>query len=289
MAGLDALAAGLDGDDAAVADLELLDAAVHPHLAAVGDDLVGHRLPHLARAEARVVELLDQRLDLVALVAEERGLGGRHEGEALDPLGGPLGAQLGRRDAPDLLGVGLEEVLVEPLAEAVGDPLLEVLLLALGLHRGPEVGEAGADELDRAELADHVHAVERVLEELAVPEDARLARALEELLLHHLVPEVVDLLGLGEEAVAAEVEAVAVADLGLGDAARPGPPPRRRSRGCPCGRAGSPRSGRRGRRRARRPACGDRPRRKRHGGEDRTRQATCQPPCPQQLRARARA
>ena len=33
------------------------------------------------------------------------------------------------------------------------------------------------------------------------------------------MPEVVDLLGLGEEAVAAEVEAVAVADLGLGDAA----------------------------------------------------------------------
>jgi hypothetical protein len=32
------------------------------------------------------------------------------------------------------------------------------------------------------------------------------------------VPEVVDLLGLGEEAVAAEVEAVAVAHLGLGDA-----------------------------------------------------------------------
>ena len=33
------------------------------------------------------------------------------------------------------------------------------------------------------------------------------------------MPEVVDLLDLGEEAVAAEVEAVAVADGGLGDAA----------------------------------------------------------------------
>ena len=47
----------------------------------------------------------------------------------------------------------------------------------------------------------------------------RQARAQQELLVEHLVPEVVDLLGLGEEAVAAEVEAVAVADLGLGDAA----------------------------------------------------------------------
>ncbi len=57
------------------------------------------------------------------------------------------------------------------------------------------------------------------MEELAVPEDPRHARAQQELLLHHLVPEVVDLLGLGEEAVAAEIEAVAVADLGLGEAA----------------------------------------------------------------------
>ena len=47
----------------------------------------------------------------------------------------------------------------------------------------------------------------------------RQPRAQQELLVEHLVPEVVDLLGLGEEAVAAEVEAVAVADLGLGDAA----------------------------------------------------------------------
>ena len=99
-AGLDALAAGLDRDDPAVADLELGDRRVQPDLAAVGDDLVGHRLPHLARAEARVVELVDQRLDLVALVAEERGLGGGEERQALDPLGGPLGAQLGASGRP---------------------------------------------------------------------------------------------------------------------------------------------------------------------------------------------
>jgi hypothetical protein len=74
-------------------------------------------------------------------------------------------------------------VLVEPLAEAVGDPLLEVLLLALGLDGGPQVGEQRADELDGAELLDDVYSLERVGEELAVPEDPRLAGALEELLL----------------------------------------------------------------------------------------------------------
>ncbi len=143
LARLDPLAAGLERGDAAVADLELGDGRVHPHLAAVGDDLVGHRLPHLPRAEARVVELVDQRLDVV-LVAEERGLGGREERQALDALGGPLGADLVGRHAPHLLGVGHEEVLVEPLAEAVGDPLLEVVLAALGRDRGPRRRRAGS-------------------------------------------------------------------------------------------------------------------------------------------------
>ena len=243
----------------AVAHLELLDGRVEPHLAAAGDDLVGHRLPHLARAEARVVELGDQRLDLVAAVAEEGGLGGGEEREALDPLRGPLGAQLGRRDAPDLLGVGLEEVVVEPLAEAVGHPLLEVLLAALRLDGGPQVGDAGADELDRAELADHVHALERVVEELAVPVDPRHPRALEELLLHHLVPEVVDLLGLGEEAMAAEVEAVAVADLGLGEAADLVLGLEDDHRPPLAGEQVAGGQTRRGRRRARRRACDARP------------------------------
>ena len=120
--------------------VELRDRRVHPHLAAGGDDLVGHRLPHLARAEARVVELGDQRLDLVAAVAEEGGLGGGEERQALDALGGPLGAQLGARHAPHLLRVGLEEQRVEALAEAVGDPGLEVLLVALGLEQRAQVG-----------------------------------------------------------------------------------------------------------------------------------------------------
>ena len=110
-------------------------------------------------------------------------------------------------------------MLVEPLAEAVGHPLLEVVLATLGRDRGPQVGEQTARELDRAELLDDVLPVQRVVEELAAPVDARHARTLEELLLHHLVPEVVDLFDLGEEAVAAQIEAVAVTNLGLGDAA----------------------------------------------------------------------
>ena len=194
------------------------------HLAAELLDVVGHRLPHLAGAVAGVVELRDQARDLVVLVAEERGPGGAEEREVLDPLRGPVGADLGRRDAPDLLGVGLEELVEEPAAEAVGHPLLVGVLLALRLDRRPEVGEERLGQVDRAELLHHVRAAQRVVEELraalaVAPVDARHPRALEELLAHDLVPEVVDLLHLREEAVAAEVEAVAVAHRGLRDAA----------------------------------------------------------------------
>ena len=191
-----------------------------PHLAAELLDAGGHRLPHLARAVAGVLELVDQRLDLVALVAEEGGLGGAEEAQALDALRGPLGAHLGGGDAPHLLGVALEEVGVEALAEAVGDPGLEVVLAALGLDRGPHVAQRAAHELDRTELLDDVGALERVVEVAPAPVDARHARAHEELVAHDLQPEVVDLLALGEEAVPAEVEAVALGvDDGLGQAA----------------------------------------------------------------------
>ena len=214
---------------AAVAgELELRDAVVEQHLAAELLDVRGHLLPHLARAVARVVELRDQAGDLVAAVPEEGAPRGPEERQVLDPLRGPVGADLGRGHAPDLLRVRLEELVEEVAAEAVRDPLLVGLLLALRLHRGPDVGRERPDQIHGTELLDHVHAAQRVVEELRLPVavapvDPRHARAAEELLLHDLVPEVVHLLHLGEEAMAAEVEAVLatrpLAHGGLGDAA----------------------------------------------------------------------
>ena len=218
--GLEDLVGRVHGDALGALEVELRGRRVQPHLAAHLLDALGHHLPHLARAVAGVLELVDQGLDLVVLVADEGGLRGRPEAQALDALGGPLGAQLGRGDAPDLLGVALEEVRVQAPAEAVGHPLLEVVLVALALQRGAQVAQAAEHELPRAELLDDVHAVEGVVEELAAPEDAAHARAHEELVAHDLQPEVVDLLGLREEAMAAEVEAEALGvDDRLGDAA----------------------------------------------------------------------
>ncbi len=92
---------------------------VEPDLATMGADVLGHLLPHLAWAIAGVVEFRDQRLDLVAAIAEERCLGGREERQPLDSLRGPLRPDLGAGHAPHLLGVGLEEQVEQALAEAV--------------------------------------------------------------------------------------------------------------------------------------------------------------------------
>src|SRR5438067_13851675 len=110
-------------------------------------------------------------------------------------------------------------MLVQALAEAVGHPLLKRVFAAFGLERRPQVGAAAADQLDRSELADYIEALEGVLKELVVPVDPGLPRPLEEFLLHDLMPEIVHLLHLGEETVAAEVEAVSVPDLSAGQPA----------------------------------------------------------------------
>ena len=73
---------------------------------------------------------------------------------------------------------------------------------------------------ERAEVAQHVHEAERVVVELALVEDAALARPAEEVLrAEDLPPQVVDGAHLGEEAVATDVEAPSVALDGAADSA----------------------------------------------------------------------
>ena len=63
----------------------------------------------------------------------------------------------------------------------------------------------------RADLAHDIGEPQRVVDEAPAPEDPRQARADQQLVAEHLVPEALHLVGLREEAVAAEIEAVAVA------------------------------------------------------------------------------
>src|SRR5687767_11966039 len=113
MAGLIAAGGRLDRADSPTVDLEPHDRLVEVDPPPFLLDRQGHRLPHLARAVARIVELLDQRSDLAPVVPPYRRTSSREEGDALDALRGPLGADLGGRHAPDLLRVRPEEQLEE--------------------------------------------------------------------------------------------------------------------------------------------------------------------------------
>ncbi len=159
------------------------------------------------------------RRALIAFGVERVG-DGRHERHALRPLGAEVGRHLPGGDTPHLLVVAAEEVLVEPPPELAHVEALEVagVLGRADLH--PRVGAHTPHRLHRAEVAQGVDRLERVVVELAPVEDPRHPGALEELLLaEDLEPEVVDLADLGEEPVTADVEAPAVTLDGPADPA----------------------------------------------------------------------
>src|SRR5436309_874536 len=112
-----------DALDSAVSVLQRGDAMVEAHRNSALLRARGERLPHLARAEARVAELFDQRRHVPPLESEDRE-DRLPEREVLDPLCCPQRADLRAWDAPYLFRVRTEEGVVEPSAEARGDPLL---------------------------------------------------------------------------------------------------------------------------------------------------------------------
>ena len=113
--------------------------------------------------------------------------------EVLDPLGGPVGLDVGGRHAPDLLGVGLEEDPVEAPTEPRRGVALEGGLVGRWTQPHPRVGDDAADRLDQPEVAQCVERLEGVVVELAVVEDAAHPGAHEEVLVgQDLVPQVRD-------------------------------------------------------------------------------------------------
>ena len=197
---------------------EGFDRGAEADLAARALDPPRHLLPHLPRPQARVAELLDQALRRLATARKGRAQGGDRR-EVGDPLGRPLGPQLVGPHPPDLFRIGLEEELEEAAAEARSDPLLIALLGAAPRQPGASIGGEAAGQLERADLGEDVARAQRVLDEATPPVDPREPWPDQQLLPQKLLPEVFDLLALGEEAVAAEVEAVAVAKDGAGEAA----------------------------------------------------------------------
>ena len=227
---------------------------VGQHLDAGGLAIGLDGLPQLAGTVLRIPELLDQRgLDLrVGALLGQQLLEGvlehAHDGQALDALGAPVGGDLGGVAAPQLLRVALEEHRIQLAAETVDVEVLQIVFRQLVEH-GLQVAEAGHHgELEAHGLQRVGAQRNRVIEEVAVPEDTGHSVALEHHLvggfgvgtarLHvvltteflvviaggalqrqHVLPPVHDPVVLGEEAVTADIHAVAVVLDGTRNAA----------------------------------------------------------------------
>src|SRR5262249_60042419 len=103
------------------------------------------------------------------------------------------------RDAPNLLGVSLEENLVEAVAKTIGDPLLEVGLF--GMRKESRLGIAQADQkrFDRPQTCQRVGGLERIIEEPLAIVNAREAGADQENLPQKLLPPGIDSRNLCEK------------------------------------------------------------------------------------------
>jgi len=97
------------------------------------------------------------------------------QAEQRDPLGCPVSADLVARDPPGLLGVGAEEDIVELAAEAVDDPVLEVVVgpaVKQGSELHPHVVGEGLHQDELGQAADDIAALQGIVEEAVVQEEA---------------------------------------------------------------------------------------------------------------------
>src|SRR5262249_50857768 len=95
-------------------------------VAAAGEN-VAAAFPHHPRPKPRIMELVYQRCDNLAVLgfacAEQRASNRLAQREVLDALRGPVGGNLVTGNAPDFFRVGFEENPIETVAESVRHPL----------------------------------------------------------------------------------------------------------------------------------------------------------------------
>ena len=137
-------------------------------------------LPHHPRAEPRIAEGVDERRDLRRTIArplfrsalrQQRVPDRPGERQSANPLRRPVGGDVPALHPPDLLGVGLEEDLEQPPAEAVADPVFERPSGVDGKEPGVEVAGDAAGRLDRAEIGEGLTGAEGIIVEVAAVED----------------------------------------------------------------------------------------------------------------------
>src|SRR5271163_2268031 len=96
--------------------------------------------------------------------------------------------------APHLLGIGLEEVVVQTPPEPGDQPAFVHVLALRWSHPGPGVAENAPGGLDDTKIAESIGGLQGIVVELAAVVDPALAWPEHEILVgEHLVPEFLDL------------------------------------------------------------------------------------------------
>ena len=140
--------------------------------------------PHHARAFARILERVNQRLDHLArvlrlLLWQERILDRAPERQALDALRRPIRRDFLARHPPHLFGVALEKGVEETLAKLVAHPILEVDRIRHRENARLHPGENAKRRLEHAQLHQCFHRLERISEKLPVVENSRGTRPIQ--------------------------------------------------------------------------------------------------------------
>jgi hypothetical protein len=191
----------------AIPHLHARDPVLQEHVVAQISHAIAARLPHLPRTQPRVLKGVDQASDGPRALVERRSRQDRlRERKALNALGRPLSPNLAAGHSPDLLRIRLEKGFVQPLAKAVGDPLLEGFLVGVGTPVPPQVAQKDQRGIPWTQAAKRVARLQRVVEEHAVVVDSGKARHGDELFPQDLAPQRLDRFELREEAMPADVE-----------------------------------------------------------------------------------
>jgi hypothetical protein len=173
-----------------ILELDRRHVVLHVNLMTHLDEAITGHFPHLAGAQPGILKLVDERLDRRGPLIERRGgeyrLGER---QALDPLRGPFGTDLGTGNSPDFLRVGLEEDQIKPPTKAVGHPLLEVFFDRIGPPMPAKVAQDDSYRVPKAQTLEGVRGLEGIVEIIAVVVDAGEARHLDELVSQDLMPQ----------------------------------------------------------------------------------------------------
>src|SRR5262249_5158303 len=122
-------------------------------------------------------------------------------------------------NAPDFFGIGLKEGPEQTLSEAIGHPVLESVLLFVRKELPASIAGADQDAVENPKVFQRVKWLERIMKESALVKNPAEPRPLEEILCQNFTPEAVDLIALGEEAMAAHVEVITLVGFGARDAA----------------------------------------------------------------------